>query len=130
MFVTSVDKVVINAHMNSDTGEYEGDEVDPDDIECSMGSGIVRIFDVGCVDRKSKIFIKYNAGYSDAQISAIKELLSNGVTRALTSSYGVTSEAAGGVSVSYNSSWAGRGSTALTDDTREVLETYKVKGVF
>jgi len=127
-FVTGVEKIVLNAVLNSQTGEYEGDVKDDYDIGAD---GLLRIYDVGFLDRKSRIFIKYTAGFPDNQIQAIKELTAHRVTHAVTSSYGVMSEAAGGVSVTYNASWAGNTrSTALPDDNREVLQPYKVKGVF
>ena len=108
--------------------EIDGEELT--EYEIGMGTGLLRVYDVGCRDRKSKITIEYRAGYPDGQISVIKELASNLVTHSLTNTYGVNSEAAGGVSVSYNSAWTGRGATSLSNDTREVLEPYKVKGVF
>jgi len=58
-------------------------------------------------------------------------LTAHRVTHAVTSSYGVTSEAAGGVSITYNASWAGNTrATALPDDNKEVLLPYRVGGVF
>lgn len=128
-FVTSIEKIVLDAVLNPQTGEYEGDIAD--DYDIGMGNGLLRIYDVGPRDRKSNIFIKYTAGYPDTSIQVVKELTAHRVTHAVTSSYGVMSEAAGGVSVSYNASWAGNTrSTALPDDNREVLAQYKVKGVF
>lgn len=128
-FVTSVDKVVLNAVLNPDTGLYEGEETN--DFDIGMGDGLVRIYDVGIRDRKSNIFIKYSAGLPTEEINVIKELTAHRVVHAVSSSYGVMSESVGGVSVTYNASWAGNTrSTALPDDNREILETYKVKGVF
>ena len=128
-FVTSVDKVVLDAVLNPLTGFYEGEETT--DFSIGMGDGLVRIYDVGVRDRKSNIFIKYSAGLPETEIQVIKELTAHRVVHAVSSSYGVMSESVGGVSVSYNASWAGNTrSTALPDDNREVLETYKVKGVF
>ena len=93
--------------------------------------GLLRIYDVDFHDRRSKISIVYDAGLDDSQITVIKELTAHRVTHAVSSSYGVMSEAAGGVSITYNASWAGNTrSTALPDDNREVLEPYRVKGVF
>lgn len=127
-FVTGIEKIILNAFLNPDTEEYEGDVTDDYDIE---DNGILKIYDVGYLDRKSKIFIKYKAGFPDSQIQDIKELTAHRVTHAVTSSYGIMSEAAGGVSVSYNASWAGNTrSTALPDDNKEVLSPYKVRGVF
>ena len=130
-FVTEISKVVLNAVWNSDTGDWEGDEIeDGSRFDNGMGSGLLKVYDVGYLDRHSKLFVKYTAGFSDTAIPIIKELAANGVTHALTNTYGVNSEAAGGVSVSYNSSWSGKGSTVLANDAREALEPYKVKGVF
>lgn len=128
-FVSSVEKIVINAKMNPGAGYYEGDEIGADDFDLE-GSGMVRLYDVDYIDRKSKIFIKFVSGLSDSQIGAIKEIMANSVTKGLTNTYGVSNEAAGGVSITYNTSWSGKGSTALANDTREVLDPYKVKGVF
>lgn len=130
-FVTSVSKVVLNALFNEDAGEWEGEIItDQARIDSGMGSGLVKVYDVGYLDRRSKLFIRYTAGFPGTAIPDIKELAANGVTHALTNTYGVNSEAAGGVSVSYNASWAGKGSTALANDARDTLAPYKVKGVF
>lgn len=127
-FVTGISKIVLNAVLNPSTGEYEGDELDDYDLDTS---GMLRIYDIGRPDRKAKIFIKYVAGLSSSQIDAIKELTAHRVVHAVSSSYGVMSEAAGGVSVTYNAAWAGNTrSTALPDDNREVLDPYRCKGVF
>lgn len=127
-FVTSVSKIVIDAKLNELTQEYEGDIVTDYDLTTS---GLLRVYDVGLRDRKSKIFVKYVAGYSSGDISAIKELAADLVTHAVANPYGVNSETAGGVSVSYSATWAGQsGSTALPNNTRETLDVYKVKGVF
>ena len=126
-FVTSVVKVLIDATYDPTTKEYSGEEWTDYDID---SNGLLRLYDVGLRDRRAKLFIHYVAGHPMTDISVIKELTANKITHAVTNTYGVNSEAAGGVSVSYNSSWTGKGSTALTDDTREVLNAYKVKGVF
>jgi hypothetical protein len=63
--------------------------------------------------------------------AAIKELVAHRVTHALASSSGVQSETAGGVSVTYNASWVnGSRATALADDNKEVLQPYRIQGVF
>jgi hypothetical protein len=129
-YVTNVEKVVLGAKWNPDAEDWDGEIItDEDRIDFGMGDGLVRVFDVAPQDRRSKIFIKYTAGYADTAIPLVKEIAANRVTRALTDSYGVNSETAGGVSISYAST-ASRGSTGLSDDTREVLSTYKVRGVF
>lgn len=131
-FVTAVSKVVLDAKWNNETNDWDGEIItDQDRFDFGVGDGLLRIYDVGHRDRRSKIFVRYSAGYPNTNIAVIKELTAHRVTHAVTSSYGVMSEAAGGVSVTYNASWAGNTrSTALPDDNREVLETYRVKGVF
>lgn len=118
-FVTNVSKVMLDDEV-----------VNSDRIDYGMGDGLVRIYDVGGLDRRSKVYIEYDAGFPDTSISDIKELVASGVTRALTNSFGVASEAAGGVSISYSSTWSGKGSTALANDARQTLDAYKAKGVF
>lgn len=127
-YVSGISKIVLNAVLNELTSEYEGDVVTDFDLD---PNGLLRIYDANVCDRKARIFIKYQAGLPLNNISAIKELTAHRVTHAVTSSYGVMSEAAGGVSVTYNASWAGNTrSTALPDDNREVLGPYRCKGVF
>lgn len=129
-FVTSIEKIVLDAVWDNDIEEYIGEEItDANRIELNSANGLLRIYDVGARDRRSKIFVKYIAGYSDAE--AIKEITTLRVVHALTNPYGVTSEAAGGVSVSYSSAWSGRAnSTALPSEERETLDAYRVRGVF
>lgn len=127
-YVTGIQKIVLNAVLNPSTGLYEGDETD--DYEIGMGDGLLRIYDVGNLSRKSRIFIKYTSGFTDTP-SAIKELTADRVSHAVTNPYGVNSEAAGGVSVSYSGAWAGSAnSSSLPSDSREILEAYRLKGVF
>ena len=77
------------------------------------------------------IVVLYRAGLPADLMDAVKELTAHRVTHAVSSSYGVTSEAAGGVSITYNASWAGNTrATALPDDNKEVLLPYRVGGVF
>lgn len=127
-YVTGIQKVILNAVLNASTGFYEGDETD--DYEIGMGTGLLKIYDVGYLDRKSRIFIKYTAGYPTTP-NCIKELTADRVAHAVTNPYGVSSEAAGGVSVSYSGAWTGSSNTSsLPSDSREILEAYRVKGVF
>ena len=94
-------------------------------------SGLLRLYDCGWFDKRSKLSVTYMAGVDDSQMDLIKELVAHRVTHAVSSSYGVMSEAVGGVSVTYNASWAGNTrSTALADDNKEILEPYKVRRVF
>lgn len=124
--VTGVGSILLNARQEDDT--WTGDEVTDYDLD---EHGLLRIYDVSGIDRKSKIRIVFNAGLPEAQMDLLKELTAHRVVHAVSSSYGVTSESAGGVSVTYNASWAGNTrSTALSDDNKEILGTYRVKGVF
>lgn len=124
--VTGVGSILLNARQEDDT--WTGDEVTDYDLD---EHGLLRIYDVSGIDRKSKIRIVFNAGLPEAQMDLLKELTAHRVVHAVSSSYGVTSESAGGVSVTYNASWAGNTrSTALSDDSKEILGTYRVKGVF
>lgn len=125
-FVTNIKSVIVDAVKVGD--EWQGEAVTDFDLD---ESGLLRIFDIGYHDRRSRIRIVYDAGIDSTQMDVLKELVAHRVTHAVSSSYGITSEAAGGVSVTYNAAWAGNTrSTALPDDNKEILEAYKVKGVF
>ena len=125
-FVTDIKSVIVDAVKVGD--EWQGEAITDFDLD---ESGLLRIFDIGYHDRRSRIRIVYDAGIDSTQMDVLKELVAHRVTHAVSSSYGITSEAAGGVSVTYNAAWAGNTrSTALPDDNKEILEAYKVKGVF
>ena len=127
-YVTSITSVLLDAVPGEIVGTWDGTETTDYEFETS---GLLRIFDIGCHDRRSKIRIVFNSGLDSTQMDVLKELTAHRVTHAVTSSYGVTSEAAGGVSVTYNAGWAGNTrATALPDDNKEILETYKAKGVY
>ena len=96
-------------------------------------NGILRVYDVefSTLKRYSPIEVTYKAGVDEDTIDELKELIASRVTHATASSNGITSEAAGGVSVTYNASWVSSASaTTLPDSTREVLAPYRVRGVF
>ena len=115
--VQSVESVTI------DGTEYTDYYCDP--------NGILRVFDVGTVDRKGLIVVDYTAGLDAGMMAPIKELFAHRVTHAIAVPAGVTSEAAGGVSVTYNANWINNSrATALVADNREVLIPYRVQGVF
>lgn len=125
-YVTGVKLVLLNAHFEDD--EWEGDSTTDFDLE---QSGLLRLYSVSGIDKRSRIRIVFDSGLGDPQMDVLKELTAHRVTHAVSSSYGVMSESAGGVSVSYSAVWTGNTrSTALPDDNKEVLNTYKVKGVF
>ncbi len=125
-FVSSVTSILLNAAKVGDV--WVGEPTTDFDLD---ESGLIRIYDIGYFDKRSKIRIVYNAGVDKAQMDLVKELVAHRVTHAVTSSYGVMSDTAGSVSVSYNASWAGNTrSTALPDDNKEILAPFKVKGVY
>lgn len=125
-FVTEVSKVLLDAKMVS--GEWVGTETTDFAIE---ESGLIRIYDVDFCDRRSQIRIVFKSGIDSENMNVLKELTAHRVTHALSSSYGISSETVGGVSVSYNSAWSGNTrSTALPDDNKEILDAYRVKGVY
>lgn len=125
-FVSSVTSILLNAAKVGDV--WVGEPTTDFDLD---ESGLIRVYDIGYFDKRSKIRIVYNAGVDKSQMDLVKELVAHRVTHAVTSSYGVMSETAGSVSVSYNASWAGNTrSTALPDDNKEILAPFKVKGVY
>ena len=94
-------------------------------------NGLLKVYQTPAVKEYTPIVVEYTAGLPDYLMDAVKELTAHRVTHAVSSSYGITSEAAGGVSVTYNASWAGNTrSTALPDDNKEVLVPYRLGGVF
>lgn len=94
-------------------------------------NGILRLFDVGPMSRKTLVTVTYTAGLSAGMMDSIKELIAHRVTHALASSAGVQSESAGGVSVTYSANWINSArSTALPDDNKEVLAPFRARGVF
>ena len=125
-FVTAVKSILLNASKVGDV--WVGEPTTDFDLD---NSGMLRIYDIGFHDRRSKIRIVYDAGVDASQMELVKELVAHRVTHAVSSSYGVMSETAGSVSVSYNASWAGNTrSTALPDDNKEILNPFRVKGVY
>ena len=94
-------------------------------------NGLLTIFNVRPIRRYAVIVVEYNAGLSDAMMAPIKELIAHRVTHAMAVPAGVTSEASGGVSVTYNATWINNSrATALAGDNKELLVPYKVQGVF
>lgn len=96
-------------------------------------NGILRLYDVRLTGMKryTSVVIRYVAGLPGELMNGIKELAAHMVTHAVSSSNGITSEAAGGVSVTYNVGWVNSArATALPDDNKEVLAPYRLQGVF
>ena len=114
MFVSAVTKVKV--------GDYEITDYSFEP------NGLLRIYDTMIGQRKTVISVEYTAGL-DAD--DVKSLIANRAVHGLAQSYGVQSEAAGGVSVSYAASWLNSaGASALPDDNRSVLAPYRLQGVF
>lgn len=94
-------------------------------------NGILRVYDVYRRFRKTEVVVEYTAGLPDALMGAVKELVAHRMTHALASSNGITSETAGGVSITYNAGWVNSArATALPSDNKEVLAPYRLQGVF
>lgn len=118
-FLTAVESVTI------DGTEY--------DTYVIMPNGLLRVYGFSfChVHRYSSFVVRYTAGLTDAMMAAVKELLAHRVTHSVAVPAGITSQATGGVSVTYNANWINSSSaTALPDDNKEVLAPYKLRGVF
>lgn len=74
--------------------------------------------------------VKFTSGLDASQMSALKEILAGRIANALTNSYGVQSESAGGVSITYSLNWASHASAAsITDPLIAALSPYRVQGV-
>jgi len=94
-------------------------------------NGLLTVFNVRPIRRYSEIAVEYTAGLTDEMMAPIKELIAHRVTHAMAVPAGVTSEASGGVSVTYNATWINNArATALAGDNKELLIPYKVQGVF
>lgn len=95
-------------------------------------NGILRVYNapVG-LPPYTEVVVTYTAGLTGSLILPVKDIIAHRVTHALANSYGVSSEAAGGVSVTYNANWINSSrATALPSDNKEVLEPYRLMGVF
>lgn len=124
-YVSNVNAVFLNARYEG--GRLTGDVADAQ--FCTTG-GLLRVYNVGSLPRVSAIGIKYTAGLPDALAGDIKELIAHRVTHALANPNGVQSEAAGGVSVTYNATWINNSrATALADDNKAVLAPYRLEEV-
>lgn len=75
--------------------------------------------------------VTYTAGLPDVLMPALQSVVGNRAIKSLSASNGVQSETAGGVSISYSSSWMSDASGAgLTPTEMHALAPYKVTGVF
>ena len=115
-FVTAVSKVTI------DGVEYTNYALE--------NSGILRIYNGHCrID--SAIVVEYTAGLPDGLMSTIKDITGARTLKPLAQTYGVNSETAGGVSISYNQAWATDTSASMLQSAEtSVLEPYRLRGLF
>lgn len=95
-------------------------------------NGLLRVFDVyGYLERYATVTVEYTAGLPAELVAPIQELIAHRVTHAIAVPAGITSEASGGVSVTYNANWINNSrATALAGDNKELLIPYRVMGVF
>lgn len=106
------------------------DGVEAEDYEIQT-NGILTVFNLTPEQRYSKISVSYVAGLPDSMMEAVKDIVMHRVTHALANSYGIQSESSGGVSITYSAAWANTAhATALAADNKEVLEPYRLQGVF
>ena len=105
----------------------------PHDSYVLEPNGILRVIGLNCYRmlKHTLIVVEYIAGVPEALMGGLKELIAHRVTHAMASTSGVQSETAGSVSITYNATWANTSrATALADDNKEVLQAYRVQGVF
>jgi hypothetical protein len=118
-FVSSVSRVILNAEKVD--GVWTGDEYDFD----FTYNGKLTVYDAEVCSRKSKVVIIATVGLNDTD--AIKGLIASKVGHILSGTYGVQSESAGGLSISYSSSFVnGAKPNALMTDDKELLNSYKI----
>ena len=118
-FVSDVEKVIFNATKEDD--EWVGDEYDFD----FTYNGQLTVYDAGVCSRKSKVVIIATVGLDDTD--AIKGLIANKVGHMLSGTFGVQSESAGGLSISYSTSFVnGAKPNSLMTDDKELLNSYKI----
>lgn len=118
-FVSDVEKVIFNATKEDD--EWVGDEYDFD----FTYNGKLTVYDADVCSRKSKVVIIATVGLNDTD--AIKGLIANKVGHMLSGTFGVQSESAGGLSISYSTSFVnGAKPNSLMTDDKELLNSYKI----
>lgn len=115
MFVSSVSSIKVGGEDKS--------------IYILDSNGLLLVMDVDrFAEPTTPVEVEYVAGAAD---DAIKDLVASQVNHAVAQSYGVTSEASGGVSVTYNNAWSGGGQASyLNDYAKEILAPYRLQGEF
>ena len=133
--VSVVDRMLLIQLPATFVSEIESITIDGVEYEsyALMPSGILRIFGLPWSRLKlwTPLVVRYTAGLPEGGADGLRAILADRVAHALASSDGVQSETAGGISVTYNATWAnGAKATALADDSKEVLSPYRLRGVF
>lgn len=125
-YVSDVSAVIVNA-VKSD-GEWTGTTWSDFVFEVN---GVLRLFNVGGLDRRAKIVVRYTAGLPEKLLESIGEMCVSRTVHGLNQSNGIQSETAGGVSITYNSTYAnGAKAFSLTEADKEALAPYKLQGVY
>ena len=91
-------------------------------------SGHLTIYDAAVNGRRTVIEVVYTAGVVSS--AGIQELVAQMVSLELSKSYGITSEAAGGVSITYNSAWTNGSFDRVIENNAGMLAGYRLEGVF
>lgn len=91
-------------------------------------SGHLTIYDAAVNGRRTVVEVVYTAGVVSS--AGIKELVAQMVSLELSKSYGITSEAAGGVSITYNSAWTNGSFDRVIENNAGMLAGYRLEGVF
>lgn len=118
-FVTAIESVTING-VALDSSSYH-----------LKRNGLVMLDAPACGESWNDIVIEYTAGYSEDQIAAIQELIAHRMVHAMAMPFGITSESADGVSVSYSQAASNNNrSSQLSQSDKWLLEPYRVVGVF
>lgn len=96
-------------------------------------NGLLKVFGVlySRISQFAVIEIKYTAGLPDALSNTLKDIIVNRAVKSLAQSYGIQSETAGGLSISYSASWANDASSSTLSPAEEAaLAPYRLRGVF
>jgi len=94
-------------------------------------NGILLVRACGYYSPYTPVKVTYTAGLSDGLNGTLQNVVLNRAVKSLSQSNGVQSETAGGVSISYSSTWMNDASGAgLSPTESAALAPYKVTGVF
>lgn len=96
-------------------------------------NGLLKVYRVRCahITSYSVLDVTYTAGLPDGLTNALKDIVANRALKSLAQSYGIQSETAGGLSVSYSAAWASDASSSSLSPAEEAtLSPYRLRGVF